>query len=542
VGGSLWVAASGAPSSHRGGTLKIASDKGGLPTSADPLAPGLIYYVMPMVYDTLVGHKRVGGVDGSTLVPDLAVSIPTPTNGGLTYTFKLRPGIRYSDGSLVRAADVRHSWERVFKLAPDVSYLLSGIVGGEACAMEPASCDLSEGVEVSGEDTVSVRLTSPDPDFLYKVATFEAVVVPSDAPDSFAGTDPVPGTGPYIIDELVPGDHMTLVRNPSFREWSRAAQPDGFPDRIEWTVVKDGIAGVEAVEAGDLDYLLSDAFNPGSGFPAERLDDLFTRFTSQAHSAPFSGSWAMYLNTRVPPFDDVRVRRALAFAIDRRQVQRRYPGRSVITCQVLPPNFHGYQPYCPYTISPDAAGTWTAPDIANARALVEASGTGGTRVTVWSSEAFAPMSRHFAAVLNDLGYRATMKVIGDFGAFIRFIANSKNRAQAAGFITFGDSTSLLLRNLAPTCDSFRPNDPNNPNISEVCEPDVDQRFAKAVALQVTDPAAARDAWSELDRQITDLAPFIPVVVPESVDFLSKRVGNYQYNPTYGILLAQVWVT
>jgi len=544
AGGSLWVAASGAPSSHRGGTLRIGSDKGGLPTSADPLAPEPIYYVGPLVYDTLVGYKRVGGVDGSTLVPDLAVSIPTPTNGGLTYTFKLRPGIRYSDGSAVRAADIRHSWERVFKVAPDHTGNLSGIVGGEACARKPASCDLSGGVEVSGEDTVSVHLTTPDPDFLYKVATFEAVVVPSDAPDSFAGTDPVPGTGPYMIDELVRGDHMTLVRNPRFREWSRAAQPDGFPDRIEWTVVKDGIAGVDAVEAGDLDYLLSYTFYPGSGFPAERLDDLFTRFTSQAHSAPFPGSWAMYLNTRVTPFDDVRLRRALAFALDRKEVQRRYPGRSVITCQVLPPNFPGYQPYCPYTVSPDAAGTWTAPDIAKARALVEASGTRGTRVTVWSLKGFAQVSEYFVAALNHLGYRATMKFVGkgEGDEFFPFVANSKNRVQAAGFITFGDSTSLLLRNLGVTCGSFRPNDLNNPNISQFCDHDVDRRFAKAVALQSTDPAGARDAWTELDRKITDLVPFVPVVVPESVDFVSKRVGNYQYNPLYGILLAQVWVT
>jgi peptide/nickel transport system substrate-binding protein len=499
--------------------------------------------VTPFVYDTLVGYKRVGGVDGSTLVPDLAVSIPTPTNGGRTYTFKLRPGIRYSDGSPVRAADVRHSWERVFKQTPDYSGDLSGIVGGEACAKEPASCDLSKGVVVSGE-TVSVHLTAPDPDFLQEVAL--DVVIPSDAPDSDAGTNPVPGTGPYMVDELVPGDHLTLVRNPRFREWSRAAQPDGFPDRIEWTVVRDMNAGVDAVEAGDLDYLFPYLYNPGSGFPAERLDEVFTRFTSQAHSAPYTGPWAMFLNTRVPPFDDVRVRRALAFAVDRREIQRRYPARSVITCQVLPPNFPGYHPYCPYTVSPDAAGTWTAPDVATARGLVEASGTKGMRVTVWSSTRFAPVSKHFAAVLDDLGYRASVKVVGvdDFYAFFEFIANSKNRAQAGGFWTQSGipSTSLLLSYLGPTCDSFRPNDPNNGNVSEFCDPEVDQRFAKAVALQVTDPAAARDAWTELDRTITDLVPFIPVVVPENVDFVSKRVGNYQYNAAYGMLLAQVWVT
>jgi YVTN family beta-propeller protein len=542
LAGSLWVAASGAPSSHRGGTLRIASTGPGLPESADPSLHGTESPIWPLVYDTLVGYKRVGGVDGSTLVPDLAVSIPTPTDGGLTYTFKLRPGIVYSDGSPVRAEDVRHSLERVFRMAPDVaSFDLSGIVGGKACANEPASCDLSDGVAVSGNDTVSVHLAAPDPDFLYRMASPSAIVIPSDAPDSDIGTHPLPGTGPYMIEELVPGNHVTLVRNPGFREWSRAAQPDGFPDRIEWTVVADGNAGVDDVEAGRIDL-----FGTNEDLPAARRDEIFTRFTSQAHSYAFTGPWAMFLNTRVRPFDDVRVRRALAFAIDRKEIQRRYPGSSAITCQAIPPNYPGYQPSCPYTVSPDAAGTWTAPDIAKARGLVEASGTKGTSITVWSFKGFAAVSEYFAAVLNDLGYRATMKVIGgdDFYAFYQFIANSKNRAQAGGFWLTGGPPlpSDLFRALGATCDSFRPNDDNNGNVSEFCDPGLDELFAKAVALQVSDPVAARGAWSELDRRISDLEPFIPVVVPEGVDFLSKRTGNYQHNPAYGILLAQVWVT
>jgi ABC-type transport system substrate-binding protein len=182
--------------------------------------------------------------------------------------------------------------------------------------------------------------------------------------------------------------------------------------------------------------------------------------------------------------------------------------------------------------------------VARARELVAASGTKGMPVTVWSFQDFASVSEYFASVLNDLGYRARMKIVDgpDFGAFYQFIANSKNRAQAGGFwiINPNPSPSEILNSIA-TCESFLPNDGNNANVAEFCHRDIDGRYAKAVALQASDPAAAREVWSELDRRITDLAPLIPVVVPEGVDFVSKRVGNYQH-PAYGILLSQVWVT
>jgi ABC-type transport system substrate-binding protein len=90
------------------------------------------------------------------------------------------------------------------------------------------------------------------------------------------------------------------------------------------------------------------------------------------------------------------------------------------------------------------------------------------------------------------------------------------------------------------CAEFSPNDPNNQNVAQFCDRNLDELYARAVALQASDPATAREAWADLDRRIVDLAPLIPVVVPEGVDFVSKRVGNYQH-PVYGILLSQLWV-
>jgi peptide/nickel transport system substrate-binding protein len=534
VGDELWVATRGAPTSHRGGTLRVASTPDNLPVSIDP-ADALDSFeraqILLLTNDGLVGYKRVGGIEGSELVANLATSLPRPTAGGTSYVFRLRPDIHYSTGQLVKPEDVRASIERGFKLRSLVAdYFLRGVVGGQACTRRPEACDLSKGIVTDpAANTVTFHLTRPDPEFLVKLALATALVVPAGTPARDVGTSPVPATGPYMIQQFVPRGTVVLVRNPHFREWSRAAQPDGYPDRIEWT--PSGQDPVDAVLAGRFDY--SGHWKPPDG---DRGDQLTTRYASQAHLYPFRGQFAMYLNTRVPPFDDLRVRRALSYAVDRRAVQNLYPGPAEITCQYLPPNFPGYQPYCPYTLNPSPAGAWTAPDRAAATQLIKASGTRGMRVTVWSAEDFVDVSRYFVKLLDSLGYHARLRIIGPDFEF----NDSRNKAQLAAY-WFQNAPSPSELTAPLRCRSFVPNSGDNQNTAQFCSRELEARIERALRLQATDPAAAGLAWAAVDRHIVDQAPAISLLVPQGIDLVSTRVGNYQHNPAWGAVLSQLWV-
>lgn len=123
-----------------------------------------------LAYDTLLTFEHSGGADGVRLVPDLALSIPSPTHGGRTYTFRLRPWIRYADGRLVRAGDFRRAIERLFRLKSPGSSFFTGIVGAAACTAHPGRCDLSSGVLTDDRTgMVSFKLAAPDADFLYEL-------------------------------------------------------------------------------------------------------------------------------------------------------------------------------------------------------------------------------------------------------------------------------------------------------------------------------------------------------------------------------------
>jgi peptide/nickel transport system substrate-binding protein len=515
------------------------------------LDPFVSWNFLDLAYDGLLAYRRVGGPAGNALVGDLAQSVPRPTDGGRTYVFRLRPGVRFSTGAPVRPIDVRHSFERVLRVLGRVAPIglppwSDYIVGADRCTA--SHCDLASGIGADDPaGTVTFRLRRPEPDFLDQLALPYSDILPANTPLRVVSHPPA-STGEYEIahlsarraGEFETDGTMLLVRNPAFHDYSPAAHPCGFPDRIALRVVADPDRATADVERRRADI----AFGYGPELRESTLEKLELDDAAQLHADSLGSTQYMFLNTRLPPFDNVLARRALEYAVDRgrlvgylREVSSVQP-----TCQLLPPGLPGYRPYCPYTLHPTPAGQWSAPNLARAKALVSASGTRGMRVTVWTKSNHAIPGRFFAAVLRQLGYRASMRIVPEAedyygmisrgrGAQIGWAAWERDYSSAADFFLPTVSCGALT-----TTNYFAGN-----NFSRFCDPNVDRLIKRALRLQTTDPQRADAAWATVDRAVAGAAPIVPYADEISQTLVSRRVGNYQYSPQWGPLLEQLWV-
>ena len=527
-----------ATTDHQGGTLKLLAKAAG--GTLDPQVNYTLQYwqLYQATYDGLLGFTKAGGNSAFTVVPDLAESLPKPTNGGKTWVFKLRKGIKFSDGKPVTVNDVVASLQRIFKVkSPTSGGFYAGIVGAQACLKKPAGCTLKGGVIGNAKaNTVTINLIAPDPEFKYKLAVPHASIVPASSPPSDAGTKPIPGTGPYYFASYNPNKQLVLKRNPYFKEWSKAAQPAGYPDQIVQSFGLTVEAQITAIENGQADWTLEAP-------PADRLNELGTKYAAQTHVETLTAFWYAPMNTNLAPFNNLRARQAVNYAIDRNALVKIFGGTKLAapSCQVLPPGFPGHVDYCPYTKNPGK--TWSAPDLAKAKALVKASGTAGQKVAVLSSddEVNKAVAVYLQSVLNQLGYKASVKPISG-NIFFTYVQNTKHKVQINVQQWYQDYPAASdFLNILFGCDSFHPGSDSSINIAGFCDKKIDVKMKHALKTALEDEAAANKEWTQIDKLVTDAAPMATLFTPKHIDFVSKRVGNFTFSKEFYWLVSQSWV-
>src|SRR5215467_11202228 len=525
---------------HKGGTFTILANSAfGV---ADPAQNYTLeeWQLLIDTHDGLVSFAKAAGAAGNKIVPDLATSIPVPTNGGKTYLFHIRKGIKFSNGQTLKPSDFVTTFERQFTVPGPTSFY-SGIVGANKCSTK--GCSLTKGVVANDSAyTLTINLTAPDPELMDQLSLPFAFAVPAGTSPKLTGNNVPPGTGPYMWKSYNPNTQAVLVRNPYFHVWSAQAQPAGYPNEI---VEKYGL-----LVSDEVTQVLNGGANEvfdGDQIPSDQLSRLNSpKYSGQVHVNTLTADWYFALNTRRPPFNNLMARQAINYAANRTAYVKIFGGPSlaVPTCQVLPPGFPSYSPYCPYT-SGSSHTKWTAPDLAKAKQLVKQSGTAGMKVVVdaTTDQVGKALAEQMVSDLNSIGYKASTQLLSSSVQY-NFVQNSSNSGKwnvgySQWFQDYPAASDFL--NVLLGCGTIHPNSDASPNIAAFCQKNIQSQINQAEASAATNPSEAATLWTQIDREDTNAAPWVAMFNPKQIDVLSKNVHGYKWNPVWNIMIDQLWL-
>jgi len=488
---------------------------------ADSLDPGLSYTAESWqslwhVYLSPYSYEHASGAAGSRIVPALAEKMPGISGAGRVYEFRLREGLRYSNGKSVRASDFAYAIRRLYLLDSVGAPLFDGIVGANVAAARRGPI---AGIETDDYSrSITVRLKQPSASFINTLASLFAAPVPQSTPSRDQTHTPIPSTGPYRISQVRWPKEFTLTRNRYFKPTETV--PKTNPDRIVVSIVKGGRAALEQLVAGEADY---------AGVPialasleqAKRKNRLQLRAYTDANTQYF------FMNTKLRPFNDVRVRRAVNYALDRERLVEIFGGQAVPTENVLPPLYPSYRRHTLYPYN-----------LAKARALVRQAGARGATVTVFSptrpAEARAAvlyLRRQLVAI--GLKPSPAPKLLPP-AQYWTAIGRKSARAQI-GYAFWIQSLPSPLDWFEPLLSGGKTSQLANTNYS----------FADSAALNAAIDRLAREPeltadvnaqWAALDLRAMRWAPLAPFLNMRSVDALSTRIDLHCYvsNALYGL--------
>jgi len=512
------LAACGKSGGKEGGTL--TSSIGSFPDYLDPAlshtAEG--FTAMYDTYIPLLTYAHASGKAGSQVIPGLARSMPKITDGGRTYTLFLRKGLKYSDGSPVKATDFPKSVERVFRLNSSGSPFYDDIVGAEAFAKTKQG-DIGgiEADDASGK--IVIHLTQPRGTFTNELALPFVALLPAGTPDHDLTADPPPATGPYVITDSKPGTSWEYGRNPVWAKNNAAVLPEvpsGHVDKIVVSVVRNGSTQVNDVEQGRTDWMQNAP-------PSDRYAEVKSRFEgSQFRVEDTNSTYFFWLNATAPPFNDVKVRQAVNYAVNRAALERIYAGQLTATQQILPPGMPGYEKLDLYPYS-----------LAKAKQLLAEAAPADRQVTVWSDNESPnnEAAEYLEDVLNKLGFEATLKVVNSDNYF-PIVGNASTPDVDVGYASWfedyphpNDFFQPLLTEAAIT-----PTDATN--LGRFADPKLSAEVER-LSRQPLGPEQEA-AYADLDREYMEQAPWIPYGTATAATFVSSAIDldKVVFNPTF----------
>ncbi len=527
------------PSAHKGGTITFNNSS--VPDSTDP---GNTYYAhmwnMTRLYGrSLMTFKSCPGKCGLQLVPDLASARGQVSADGLTWTYHIKPNIRFEDGTKVTTTDIKYAVERTY--AKDVlpngpSYfallLTDSKYPGPYKDKTPGKLGLKS-VDTPNATTIVFHLQKPFADFDYVVSLPQTVPVPR-AKDKGANYQLHPvSTGPYKFQNYTLDKQFTLVRN---TEWDAATDPN------RKQLVDEIVVNLN-VNADTIDNNLIHNFAhidmAGTGVQAAARAQVLSSesLRKNADAAPSGFLWFTYINSKVKPLDNVHCRRAVEYAADKVAYQTAYGGPIAggsIASTVLPPNIVGHQKF-------DLYGATTKPhgDVAKAKQELAACGQPNGFATNMAFRSDRPKEKAASTAmqqaLSGAGIKVTLqgytsgKYFTNFAGVPNFVHQHDLGLSIGGWAAdWPDGYGFLYYLTAG--DAIAP--AGNTNIGELDDPKVNNLFAKAVAT--TDEGARNQIWPQIDRQVMSQAVIMPGVYAKSLLYRNPNVTNVFVHLYYGM--------
>ena len=518
------------PSNHKGGTLVF--DDSSVPDSTDP---GNTYYahmwnIIRLWGRSLVTYKSVPGAGGNQIVPDLATSLGQVSSDGLTWTYHLKPGIKFEDGTPVTSKDVKYAVERTYAkdvlpngpsyfklLLKDPNYL------GPYKDKTPGKMGLSS-VTTPDASTIVFHLAKPFADFDYVAALPQTVPVPP-SKDKGANYQLHPiSTGPYMFQSYQLDKQFTLVKNPN---WSAATDPNR--KQLANKIVFNLNVNADTIDQ-NLIHNNADLDLAGTGVQAAARADILSNpsLKKNADNVLSGFLWFTYINTKVKPLDNIHCRRAVEYAADKVAYQTAYGGPIAggdIASTVMPPSVTGYKKFDLYEATTKPHG-----DTAKAKQELTLCGHPSGFSTSMAYRSDRPKEKATATAeqqaLSRVGIKLTLqgypsgKYFTNFAGVPNFVHSHNLGLDIGGWAPdWPDGYGFLYYLTAGPAISPA----GNTNIEELNDPKVNNLFDQAV--KTTDAAARNAIWSQIDHEVMSQAVILPGVYAKSLLYRNPNLTN-----------------
>lgn len=524
------------PSDQQGGTLRLAISE-----DWDSVDPGDTYYglswnLLRVYARTLTMFNPVPGAGSAEVVPDLAESLGVPSNDARTWTYTLREGLKFEDGTPITSHDVKYAVMRSI----DKNVLVNGptyfgdfldLEENFVSPFDDPDTD-TRAIETPDDRTIVFHLKQPFGGFDFFAQLPATAPVPKDKDTGVRYKEHVVSSGPYMFEDYREGVGFTLVRNPN---WDPATDPyrPALPDRYEISLGVNQDDLDNRILSGDLHIDLA-----GNGLaPAARSRVLSDQqLLARADTPGAARLWYTSINPRVAPLDNVECRRAILYAVDRTGYQTAYGGEIAggdIATQLLPPLIPGHEPFDLYPAGPDNTG-----DLEAARAALEACGQPDGFETKMAFRSDRPAERATAEALQQslarVGIQLTLEPLPTGDYFSLYAGRPSYRdGEGLGLMTNGWQADWNdgFGFLSQIVDSRTIRESGGSSNLSVYIDEVDQLIDQALAE--TDIRAREAIWGQIDRRVMEEAVILPGIFAKSLTIRPQNATNVFVNDAYG---------